>query len=622
MANSRVFGAILLMALVPAWLATFAAAPATAQDPEATSWRISAGSDPVEASLAISRETFASGTASQVVLGRDDIFADTLAGAPLAGTSGPILLTDGGPTASLHEGVEMELGRVLGGARTCSEQRVYLLGGPQALSRTLEGQVEALGYCVIRLFGPTRVETSAAVAQEVARRSSPTRVVLASSKGWPDSAAAGAYAAATSTPVLVTPPGQLHEAIRTAIRQLAPKEVVIVGGERALSAAVEQGSAALVATRRVAGPARDATATAIASQLWPEDRIEGLALVHGYREDSWAHALALAPGAARLGAPVAYVSSKVPPAVAELIRTGTYGFAVAVGGPAAVSDAVLEEVRRGMTEAARHRRSPHVEDETGSVAHGREMGAHNTGVTVPASQLEPSRRVIADVDGQVIEGLDVRGSIHVRADNVTIRNVRIRTHGSLYGIHAAYGHTGTVIEHVEVDASQPRDSDGQVSSAAVYGTGMTLRRSHIHGGVDGVKFGTDTLIEENYIHDQTRVSGGHHDGMQTTGGTDMTVRRNRIEGPYRRSTSAIIAQTNRRSIADFVVEDNHLSGGSYTFYLRLRYPEKGYTVEHVTVRGNEWQADSWTSGPLSTRGSNSTWTMEDNRTHTGTPIGS
>src|SRR5258708_1393316 len=82
--------------------------------------------------------------AGVAVIARGDTYADALAGSALAAElGGPLLLT---PPAALGPSVGAELHRILS-----PHQRVFLLGGTQALSSTVENSVNGLNLTVERL---------------------------------------------------------------------------------------------------------------------------------------------------------------------------------------------------------------------------------------------------------------------------------------------------------------------------------------------------------------------------------------------------------------------------------------------------------------------------------------
>lgn len=339
---------------VLALLAGLLAAPAVHAQPSSS--RVGDLADPVLAAIAIDQAK-GGPAATHVVLGRSDVFADDLAATALAGTDGAVLLTDGGPDAPLRPEVAAALAdRLVEGACTDPDAgpTVYLAGGTAAISQAVEDELAAGPACVERLGGGGRVETAIAVADQVAAPSG--TVLLARADDWADAGAVGAWAAATSSRILVTDTGQLLPAVRDALVRYAPDEVVLVGGTAALSAEVETAAAQVAPVRRVAGSARDATAVAIAEQLWERDGGD-VALADGYRDGAWT---ALFAGAAFAGSrqlPILYTAEDQPtPATAAHLAAVPAGSTTAIGPstatlapPAADLDAAevaLSEVAR------------------------------------------------------------------------------------------------------------------------------------------------------------------------------------------------------------------------------------------------------------------------------------
>ncbi len=278
---------------------------------EAATDRIGDAEDPVAAALDVSQATFEDDSATIVLLGRDDVFADSLAGAALAGTRGPLLYVPGGPDGTLPDDVLAEIDRVLlpGG---CETAEVAILGGPSAVSEAIEDAVEAAGHCVTRYQGESRVETAISIAEALPGTEAP--VFLARADEWADAATGGALAAVLGSPVLVTGSDALHPAVDAHLAAHPPSGIVLLGGTAALSEAVATAAAEHASTQRVAGPARDATAVAIADELWgtPDS---GAVLIGGFASDGWVYALACAGPAGRAGTPELYVQADTVPAV-------------------------------------------------------------------------------------------------------------------------------------------------------------------------------------------------------------------------------------------------------------------------------------------------------------------
>ena len=178
----------------------------------ATTGRIGADSAGAQA-VAISMARFADDGASHLVLSRDDLFADSLAGTSLL-RDGPMLLV---ASNGLPSETSAELARVLP-----ADGRVYLLGGSETISFLVEDQLAQLGYDLQRLAGASRVETSVAVAREtlrvnpdapdllIARADAPASNPTAA---WADSVTGGGWTAWTRSPIVLTPTAGIHPAV-------------------------------------------------------------------------------------------------------------------------------------------------------------------------------------------------------------------------------------------------------------------------------------------------------------------------------------------------------------------------------------------------------------------------
>lgn len=308
--------------------------------------RVAAAGDPVADAVELSATAFPDdGTARSAVLARADVFADAMAGGPLAGEDGPVLLTG---SAALDDRVRDELERVLPDSGT-----VYVLGGPEALAPEVE-QAVAGTWRVVRLGGAERTETAALVAGAVVERTGASSALVARADGgfapWADALAGGAWGADRGVPVLLTDTAAVSPAARDALTDLGIAETIVLGGTAAVSADVE---AALPGARRVWGADRAGTAAAIAQQLWEVgagtdgDR---LLLAEAYREDAWTLPLAASPLAALQDAPL-YVTehAALPAATAEALRALGYApdraaSGYVLGGDDRVAPAVAEEV--------------------------------------------------------------------------------------------------------------------------------------------------------------------------------------------------------------------------------------------------------------------------------------
>lgn len=245
----------------------------------------------VGAAIAFSKQSFPDG-AVQALLGRDDVFADSLASGSLQSNK-PLLLTRGD---SLSAETDTELKRL--GTRL-----VHILGGTGAVSRAVEDQLVTAGYAVQRHSGGSRIETAIEIAREAAPDA--TQVILARafaagadpSQAFADSLAAGAWAARDLQPILLTQTEALSAATAAYITEKRIAKVFIVGGTAAVSDAVKAQVEALGAqVTRVSGPTRFDTAIEIAKQrgMTTAATASQIVMVDGQAATGWASGFAAA----------------------------------------------------------------------------------------------------------------------------------------------------------------------------------------------------------------------------------------------------------------------------------------------------------------------------------------
>lgn len=196
--------------------------------------------------------------------------------------------------------------------------------------------------------------------------------------------------------------------------------------------------------------------------------------------------------------------------------------------------------------------------------------------------LTPSAGLVVTTDGAVVERLDITGTIDVRADDVVIRDTRVRaTDPYLVRVHR--GATGTRIENVELDGL------GSTATVGIAGSDVQVRRADISGVVDGVKAGSRSRYEECWIHDLSTGDGAHADGIQVEGGRDILIRGNLIDASG--ANSALIVKADTGLIADVTVGQNVFRGGNYTLYVLGEGPRTSarHPASDVAVRANRFQ---------------------------------
>jgi secreted trypsin-like serine protease len=315
-----------------------------------------AGEHPTTAigqAIAASQAVFGDGLAELAVLARDDGFADALAGSTLGYGRGPLLYT--ASTGGLDHRTRAELQRAvpLGGT-------VYLLGGDAAVPVAVEQQLSAMGYATVRLAGPTREATAAAIAREVVRRHGDGdrppygTAVLATAQAWPDAVVAGQLGAWWGYPILLTPADQLHPETRQALRDMALDRLIVVGGPGAVAASVEAMVGDLlpgVDVLRLAGS--DRTGTAIEVARWHQGELarrgepppDAVVVANLRAEGASSHLLSATPimgATAGVLLPVEGEAGDVLTAGVVDATCGAGGVPIVVGGVDVVTEAVAQ----------------------------------------------------------------------------------------------------------------------------------------------------------------------------------------------------------------------------------------------------------------------------------------
>lgn len=194
-----------------------------------------------------------------------------------------------------------------------------------------------------RLGGGDRYEAAVAIARASFPNGAPV-VYVASGENFPDALSAGPLAAANHGPLLLTLGGGLPGATRAGIVALAPSKIVVVGGPAAVSDSVVAQLLALAPTvQRVSGPDRYAVSHGIVAANQHSGKPLFVATGTGYADAVTAGAAAARAGGQLLLVPGGWAG--LPAGYASFIRTLHPSSIAVVGGPVAVSDGILTELR-------------------------------------------------------------------------------------------------------------------------------------------------------------------------------------------------------------------------------------------------------------------------------------
>lgn len=193
----------------------------------------------------------------------------------------------------------------------------------------------------------------------------------------------------------------------------------------------------------------------------------------------------------------------------------------------------------------------------------------NTGVPKGVALQMVNQDVTVTKDGTVIDAQDIHGFLTIKASHVRVTRSIVRGHATAATtaiINVSAG-TDILIEDTEVAAAEPSvDVDG------ISASNVTVRRVNIHGGVDGMKLGSNSTVECSFIHDLVSFAsdpnqgGGatHNDAIQILEGTGIHIVGNQLVAA-KDQNAAIQITEDFGTVTDVHIENNWADGGGCTF---------------------------------------------------------
>ena len=258
-----------------------------------------------------------------VVVATGKTFADALAGSYLAvEKNAPILLTNGKDdnVSELHAYIKANVEE--GG-------KVYILGGDGAVPEA----VDAIdGYEVERLFGDSRYDTNLEILKEAGVTGD--SIIVATGKTFADSLSASA---AKLPILLVKPKGALSDAQKEILTGM--KNIYIVGGEGAVSAAYETELKAFGTVTRVFGDSRYDTSVEVAKTFCKD--VTKAVVASG---KNFPDGLCGGPLAAAMNAPLVLTKDGGAAAAAAYVAANGIASGYVLGGDGALTDETVVEV--------------------------------------------------------------------------------------------------------------------------------------------------------------------------------------------------------------------------------------------------------------------------------------
>jgi len=214
--------------------------------------------------------------------------------------------------------------------------------------------------------------------------------------------------------------------------------------------------------------------------------------------------------------------------------------------------------------------------------------------------------------GAVLSALYIPFNVDITASGVTIKDSHIVTAGT-FGIslrHAA----GTVIEDSTISGRNPTRGRLDAGIMDLYGdsTGLAIKNNNILYARTALLVDTGT-VSGNYIHAFGYRRGDHTNGIFDPGSTDHLLIYENTILDANGQTDAITLDSSAAGhpVANKIVEDNLLAGGSYTLYAG---DNLNNATSHIVIEDNRFSTaffpKSGQYGPatyFSSRGIGNAW---------------
>ncbi|AOM81684.1 conserved hypothetical protein with cell wall binding domains [Salisediminibacterium beveridgei] len=288
------------------------------------------GQNALETSAAIAREGWSQ--SDTVVLARHNEFADALAGVPLAAhENGPLILTRPDRLNDVTRDVLRDL----------RPKKVIILGGAEAVSLDVELAIRQMEIDVERVGGQNRYETATLIATKLFTNSSPSEAFIVTDRVFADSISIAPEAGKNGIPILLTQPERLSSATEAFIDSSDIDDITIIGGDIAVSSAVE-GELQDYNVNRISGANRYETNKLI-NETYFKQHDHQLFVARGDRFEDGLSGAALA---AANESPLVLVSQNLTSPTRAFIASRSFQRYMILGGDVAIEPKTVEEINK------------------------------------------------------------------------------------------------------------------------------------------------------------------------------------------------------------------------------------------------------------------------------------
>ncbi len=259
-----------------------------------------------------------------VIIANGKNFPDALAGSYLAAVkNAPILMASEKNQDTLQSYVKENLKN--GGT-------IYVLGGTGAVTQEVIGNLTAQ-YQVIRLEGANRYETNLEILKEAGV--SGEEILVCTGKGFADSLSASA----TGKPILLVNNKEFTKGQKAFLEAHAGNTFYIIGGEGAVSGALEAELSNYGTTERIYGTSRYETSVKVAEAFFETPENAVLAYAKNFPDG-----LCGGPLAAAMNAPMILTATGKEDAAAAYVNQQGITSGYVLGGAALISDEAVKTV--------------------------------------------------------------------------------------------------------------------------------------------------------------------------------------------------------------------------------------------------------------------------------------
>jgi hypothetical protein len=237
--------------------------------------------------------------------------------------------------------------------------------------------------------------------------------------------------------------------------------------------------------------------------------------------------------------------------------------------------------------------------------------AANTGVPgwtnaqIVAGQ-SPLQKVNGDVaitvDGTVYANKWVEGCIAVKASNVTIQNVLVRSDHPCYGglrhgvgaVISTGDNGGGGIKNLRVIDTEIDGRGVRGDSMGIGQTEYTCIRCNIHGNAKGAKADQNVTVQDSYLHHLSFDGSTHTENFFYDGGAgNVVVKHNWMKANAQYSTAAV-SFNNDWAGSNALVDSNYLEGNGGAGFTGGAMGKTPPNMHHIVVTNNKFSPNnSW-----------------------------